>query len=144
MERSGKPRSNARNGNNGATLRFEQTLWQAADKPRRKHVVLGLILLKYISDTFEEKHSQFTVQKTASADPEDPDAYRAENIFWVPNEARWSHLRANAKQPTIGTLIDDAMLAIERENPSLKGVLSKEYKPPRPGQGAAWRADGPD
>jgi len=124
-------------GNNGATLGFEQTLWQAADKLRNnmdaaeyKHVVLGLIFLKYISDAFEEKHAQLGAQKIAGADPEDPDEYRAENIFWVPKEARWSHLRANAKQPKIGKLIDDAMVAIERDNPSLKGVLPKDYNRP--------------
>lgn len=122
---------------NGATLGFEQTLWHAADKLRNnmdaaeyKHVVLGLIFLKYISDAFEEKHVQLAAQKSAGADPEDPDEYRAENIFWVPKEARWSHLRTNAKQPTIGKLIDDAMVAIERDNPSLKGVLPKEYNRP--------------
>ncbi len=125
------------NGNNGATLGFEQTLWQAADKLRNnmdaaeyKHVVLGLIFLKYISDAFEEKHAALLAQQAQGADPEDPDEYRAENVFWVPKEARWSHLRANAKQPTIGKLIDDAMVAIERDNPSLKGVLPKEYNRP--------------
>jgi type I restriction enzyme M protein len=137
MGEAPKSRSNGRNGNNGATLGFEQTLWQAADKLRNnmdaaeyKHVVLGLIFLKYISDAFEEKHVQLAAQKSAGADPEDPDEYRAENIFWVPKEARWSHLRASAKQPTIGKFIDDAMVAIERDNPSLKGVLPKEYNRP--------------
>src|SRR5579862_1692740 len=121
-------------GNNGATLGFEQTLWLAADKLRNnmdaaeyKHVVLGLIFLKYISDAFEEKHAKLQEQKSEGADPEDPDEYRADNIFWVPKEARWSFLRGNAKQPTIGKIIDDAMDAVERDNPSLKGVLSKNY-----------------
>jgi type I restriction enzyme M protein len=89
---------------NGATLGFEQTLWQAADKLRNnmdaaehKHVSLGLIFLKYISDAFEEKHTALLAQQDEGADPEDPDEYRAENVFWVPKEARWSHLRANAK-----------------------------------------------
>ena len=137
MARAAKSRANGRNGNNGATLGFEQTLWQAADKLRNnmdaaeyKHVVLGLIFLKYISDAFEEKHASLLAQKNEGADPEDPDEYRAENIFWVPKEARWPHLRANAKQPKIGKLIDDAMVAIERDNPSLKGVLAKEYNRP--------------
>ncbi len=77
------------------------------------------------------------------ADPEDPDEYRAENIFWVPKEARWSYLKANAPQPTIGKIVDDAMAAIERDNPSLKGVLPKDYAPPRPRQAAARPADQP-
>jgi len=137
VARAAKARANRRNGNNGATLGFEQTLWQAADKLRNnmdaaeyKHVVLGLIFLKYISDAFEEKHAALVAQQAEGADPEDPDEYRAENVFWVPKEARWSYLRANAKQPTIGKLIDDAMVAIERDNPSLKGVLPKEYNRP--------------
>ena len=107
-------------------------MWKAADALRNnmeaaeyKHVVLGLIFLKYISDAFEEYHAQ--LQTEPYADPEDPDEYRAVNIFWVPPEARWSHLKASAKQPTIGQLVDEAMLAIERDNPSLKGVLPKEY-----------------
>ena len=111
---------------------IEQHLWQAADKLRNnmdaaeyKHVVLGLIFLKYISDAFEEKHAKLEVDKYA--DPEDKDEYLAENIFWVPKEARWSFLKDNAKQPEIGVMIDDAMDAIERDNPTLKGVLPKEY-----------------
>jgi type I restriction enzyme M protein len=137
MARVAKERGKGRNGNNGATLGFEPTLWQAADKLRNnmdaaeyKHVVLGLIFLKYISDAFEEKHAALVAQQAEGADPEDPDEYRAENVFWVPKGARWSYLRANAKQPTIGKLIDDAMVAIERDNPSLKGVLPKEYNRP--------------
>lgn len=111
---------------------IEKKLWQAADKLRNnmdaaeyKHIVLGLIFLKYISDSFEEKHKKLS--NTPHADPEDKDEYVSENIFWVPREARWSFLRDNAKQPNIGVLIDDAMDAIERDNPSLKGVLTKEY-----------------
>jgi type I restriction enzyme M protein len=111
---------------------IEQKLWQAADKLRNnmdaaeyKHVVLGLIFLKYISDAFEEKHTNLEANKYADA--EDKDEYLAENIFWVPKEARWSFLKDNAKQPNIGVLIDDAMDAIERDNPSLKGVLPKNY-----------------
>ncbi|MFH1314389.1 MAG: class I SAM-dependent DNA methyltransferase [Candidatus Eisenbacteria bacterium] len=121
----------------GATLGFEAKLWQAADKLRSnmdaaeyKHVVLGLIFLKYISDAFEEKHTELVGQKRAGADPEDPDEYRAFNIFWVPKAARWSYLQANAKQPKIGKLIDDAMLAIEHDNKTLKGVLPKDYARP--------------
>lgn len=124
--------------NNGANLGFENELWRAADALRSnmdaaeyKHVVLGLIFLKYISDAFEEKHAQLEAERSSGADPEDPDEYRAVNIFWVPKEARWSYLKANAKQPTIGKIIDEAMLAIERDNPSLKGVLPKDYAHPR-------------
>lgn len=135
---------------NGANLGFEATLWAAADKLRGhmdaaeyKHVVLGLIFLKYISDAFEERHAHL---QTELADPksewyiaepqsrylalEDRDEYQSENIFWVPKEARWSHLQANAKRPEIGKLIDNAMVAIERDNPSLKGVLPKDYARP--------------
>lgn len=121
--------------NNGAILGFEQTLWQAADKLRGhmdaaeyKHVVLGLIFLKYIADAFEERRAALLQEKYA--DPEDRDEYRAENVFWVPKKARWDHLQANAKQPTIGKIIDDAMVAIEKENPRLKGVLPKRYARP--------------
>jgi type I restriction enzyme M protein len=124
--------------NNGANLGFEAELWRAADAMRSnmdaaeyKHVVLGLIFLKYISDAFEEQHAKLESEKAQGADPEDPDEYRAVNIFWVPKEARWSHLKASAKQPTIGKTVDDAMLAIERDNPSLKGVLPKDYAHPR-------------
>jgi type I restriction enzyme M protein len=122
---------------NGGDLGFEAKLWQAADKLRNnmdaaeyKHVVLGLIFLKYISDAFEERHRQLEAEADQGADPEHPDEYRSENIFWVPKEARWDHLRAKAKQPTIGKLVDDAMVAIERDNTSLKGVLPKEYGRP--------------
>lgn len=115
--------------------KIETVLWQAADKLRGnldaaeyKHVVLGLIFLKYVSDAFEEKHAQ--LNKEAGADPEDRDEYLAENIFWVPPEARWSYLRGRAKDPLIGKLIDNAMVAIERDNPSLKGVLPKDYARP--------------
>lgn len=121
--------------NNGANLGFEQQLWQMADKLRGhmdaaeyKHVVLGLIFLKYISDAFQERYE--ALKKEPHADPEDRDEYTAENVFWVPKVARWPRLQDNAKQPTIGKLIDDAMVAIEKENPSLKGVLSKDYARP--------------
>jgi type I restriction enzyme M protein len=126
-----------KSSSNGVTLGFEQTLWLAADKLRNnmdaaeyKHIVLGLIFLKYISDAFEELHAKLLVQQDQGANPEDPDEYRAENVFWVPGEARWSYLQANAKQPMIGKSVDDAMVAIERDNPSLKGVLPKEYARP--------------
>ncbi|MGC9965524.1 MAG: class I SAM-dependent DNA methyltransferase [Syntrophobacteraceae bacterium] len=123
--------------NNGANLGFERELWQAADALRNnmdaaeyKHVVLGLIFLKYISDAFEEQYALLSAEKDQGADPEDPDEYRAVNIFWVPQEARWSYLKGKAKQPTIGKLVDDAMVEIERDNPSLKGVLPKDYARP--------------
>ncbi|MGA1694412.1 MAG: family 43 glycosylhydrolase [Burkholderiaceae bacterium] len=93
-----------------------------------KHVVLGLIFLKYISDAFDEKHKQLMAEDASAA--EDRDEYAADNVFWVPKDARWSNLQANAKQPTIGTLIDDAMRAIEKDNESLKGVLPKDYARP--------------
>jgi type I restriction enzyme M protein len=101
------------------------------DAAEYKHVVLGLIFLKYISDAFEEYHARLTAEVAQGADPEDPDEYRAVNIFWVPQEARWSYLLANARQPAIGRAVDDAMLAIERDNPTLKGVLPKDYAHPR-------------
>lgn len=128
----------AKSSNNGANLGFESELWRAADALRSnmdaaeyKHVVLGIIFLKYISDAFEEQRAKLEAERAQGADPEDPDEYRAVNIFWVPKEARWSRLNAEAKQPTIGKTIDDAMLAIERDNPSLKGVLPKDYAHPR-------------
>ena len=123
----------------GGDLGFEAKLWQAADKLRNnmdaaeyKHVVLGLIFLKYISDSFEELHEKLLAGQGdyAGADPEDADEYKAENVFWVPKEARWDHLQASAKQPTIGKVVDDAMVAIERDNPKLKGVLPKDYARP--------------
>lgn len=122
-----------------AHLGFEQKLWLAADKLRNnmdaaeyKHVVLGLIFLKYISDSFEEHHALLAAGKGeyAGANPEDPDEYKAENIFWVPPAARWSYLQNSAKQPAIGKIVDDAMVAIERDNPRLKGVLPKDYARP--------------
>ena len=120
-----------------ANLCFEAKLWAAADALRNnmdaaeyKHVVLGLIFLKYISDAFEAKHAALAADKKSGADPEDPDEYRAHNIFWVPPEARWQYLRSMAPQPTIGRLVDDAMEAIERDNPTLKAVLPKDYARP--------------
>ena len=123
----------------GATTGYEAELWAMADALRGamdaaeyKHVVLGLIFLKYISDAFEERHAALVAERDQGADPEDPDEYRAENIFWVPPEARWKHLQAQAKQPTIGQLVDDAMSGIERDNPALKDVLPKDYARPAP------------
>ncbi len=119
-----------------ATIGFEAKLWLTADKLRNnmdaaeyKHVVLGLIFLKYISDTFEEHRAKLLAGQGdyAGANPEDADEYKAENVFWVPADARWAHLQANAKQPTIGKTVDDAMVAIERDNPRLKGFLPKDY-----------------
>ena len=110
---------------------IEAKLWQAADKLRGnisssdyKYVVLGLIFLKYISDAFDE---QYKKAESENFNPEDRDFYIADNVFWVPKEARWEYLVANAKQPTIGVLIDEAMDAVERDNPTLKGVLPKNY-----------------
>ena len=121
--------------NSGANLGFEAQLWAAADKLRGnmepsdyKHVALGLIFLKYISDAFEAKRADLLKEKLADA--EDPEEYLAENVFWVPKAARWSRLQARAKQPSIGKDIDDAMLAIEASNASLKGVLPKDYARP--------------
>jgi type I restriction enzyme M protein len=121
--------------NGGANLGFEAKMWLAADKLRGqmdaaeyKHVVLGLVFLKYISDAFEE-HRETLVRKHPD-EIEDRDAYSADGVFWVPKEARWSQLQANAKQPTIGKIVDDAMDFIERDNPSLKGVLPKDYSRP--------------
>ena len=122
------------NGSNGANLGFEAKLWTAADKLRSnmdaaeyKHVVLGLIFLKYISDAFTEVYNELKNDPEKLADPEDIDEYKARNAFWVPPEARWDYLQKNAKQPTVGTIVDDAMDAIERDNGSLKGVLPKIY-----------------
>ena len=144
---------------NGATVGFEETLWAAADKMRGhldpaeyKHVALGLIFLKYISDSFEELHQRLIADAeaewgeaaeqaaargedpetlreswTAATDPEDRDEYTAENVFWVPTVARWTYLQDNAKQSAIGKLLDEAMDAIEHDNPSLRGVLPKRY-----------------
>jgi type I restriction enzyme M protein len=147
--------NNGRPSGNGANVGYEAQLWQMADALRGsmdaaeyKHVVLGLIFLKYISDAFDERHAYLS---RAVDDPddeyflpsatrnrsdavarlvEDPDEYRAQNIFWVPPEARWQHMKAQAKQPTIGQLVDDAMSGIERDNPALKGVLPKDYARP--------------
>jgi len=100
------------------------------DAAEYKHVVLGLIFLKYISDAFEERHAELENEIADGADPEDPDEYRAVNVFWVPKQARWSNIQENARQPQIGQIIDKAMEIIERENPTLKGVLPKDYARP--------------
>jgi type I restriction enzyme M protein len=109
-------------------------LWKAADKLRKnmdaaeyKHVVLGLIFLKYISDAFEEQYQKLIAQKSEGADPEDKNEYLAEKVFFVPVSARWNYVQGRATQPTIGKDIDDAMDAIEKDNPSLRGVLPKVY-----------------
>ncbi|MCX7105124.1 MAG: class I SAM-dependent DNA methyltransferase, partial [Methylococcales bacterium] len=115
---------------------LETQLWKAADKLRKnidaaeyKHIVLGLMFLKYISDAFEEIYTKLAAGEGeyAGADPEDKDEYKAENIFFVPATARWSFLLDRAKQPDIGTFIDSAMDIIEKENPDLKGVLPKVF-----------------
>lgn len=147
MARTKKDETNGKNSN-GANLGFEQTLWAAADKMRGhmdaaeyKHVALGLIFLKYISDAFQELYNDLVQrQETEYTDPEERDEYLGMNVFWMPKEARWSHIQdrakqgvildKNGKQTTIGTLIDEAMLAIETENPRLKGVLPIQYARP--------------
>jgi type I restriction enzyme M protein len=127
------PRDNDKNEN------LEQTLFKTADKLRKnmdaaeyKHIVLGLIFLKYISDSFEELRTKLAEGKSeyAGADPEDPDEYMAENVFFVPPIARWSYLHSRSKLPSIGNDIDSAMEAIEKENPTLKGILPKVYARP--------------
>ncbi|KEO84266.1 type I restriction-modification system subunit M [Tumebacillus flagellatus] len=118
-----------------ANIGFEEKLWSLADKLRGsmdaaeyKHVALGLLFLKYVSDAFEEKFE--ALKNEPYADPEDRDEYIAENIFWVPKEARWSYIKDNAKKPGIGQIVDNAMIAIEKENASLKGVLPKDFARP--------------
>ena len=134
----GRPRKQSSDGgeatSQGATTGYEAELWAMADALRGsmdaaeyKHVVLGLIFLKYISDAFEEMHTRLEDEQAQGADPEDPDEYRAENIFWVPPEARWRHIKAQARQPSVGQIIDSAMTGIERDNRVLKDVLPKDY-----------------
>ncbi len=145
-----KKQRNSKKKANVPEPKLEALLWAAADKLRGhmdaaeyKHVVLGLIFLKYISDAFDEHRQSLEVQISDPASElyvepgmnryatlEDRDEYTAANIFWVPQEARWAYLQGKAKQPEIGKLIDDAMVAIERDNPSLKGVLPKDYARP--------------
>ena len=122
---------------NGGDLGFEKELWKAADKLRSnmdaaeyKHVVLGLIFLKYISDSFDETYKEIEQDPEGLSSSEDIDEYRAKNVFWVDPEARWTYLMENAKQPTIGVIVDKAMDALERDNATLKGVLSRDYARP--------------
>ncbi|MDH2345525.1 class I SAM-dependent DNA methyltransferase [Bradyrhizobium sp. SSUT77] len=135
MAENGSTAKDRKTNGNGGNLGFEADLFRAADKLRGnmepsdyKHVALGLIFLKHISDSFEAKRAQLLTDYPDGA--EDPDEYSAENVFWVPKEARWSHLQANAKQPSIGKMIDEAMIAIEKRNETLKGVLPKDYARP--------------
>ena len=130
-----KTNTDSRKNSNGGDLGFEAELFKAADKLRGnmepsdyKHVALGLIFLKHISDSFEAKHAELQADYPDGA--EDRDEYAADNVFWVPPAARWPHLQANAKQPLIGKMIDEAMIAIEKDNESLRGVLPKEYARP--------------
>lgn len=118
-----------------ATIGFEEKLWEAADKLRNnmdaaeyKHVILGLIFLKYVSDTFKEKYDELMAEDPDYA--EDRDEYLAEGVFWVPENARWNYLAERSKQAEIGQVVDTALDAIEKENDSLKGVLPKNYSRP--------------
>ena len=122
---------------NGALTGYEAELWGTAnalrgsmDAAEYKHVVLGLIFLKYISDAFEERHAWLKSKTAEGYDPEDMDEYRGYNIFWVPPEARWPRLKTQARQPVIGQLVDEAMTAVEHDNPVLKDVLPKDYARP--------------
>ena len=132
--KQGTPRSGAGGTpNDGTTIGHEAELWAMADALRGsmdaaeyKHVVLGLIFLKYISDAFEERREAVLTEWGEDA-AEDRDEYVAENVFWVPAEARWTHLQAQARQPTVGLTVDQAMAAIERDNPVLKDVLPRDY-----------------
>ena len=135
--RSGQQREGSETRpNGGATTGHEAELWAMADALRGsmdaaeyKHVVLGLIFLKYISDAFEERHATVLAEFGEDA-AEDRDEYTAEHIFWVPPEARWTHLKARARQSTIGLTVDQAMGAIERDNPALKDVLPRDFARP--------------
>ena len=127
----------ARDAGQGAIVGYEAELWRMADALRGsmdaaeyKHVALGLVFLKYISDAFEERRAQLLAERGEGADPDDPDEYRAENVFWVPAEARWAGIAARARQPEVGAAIDDAMAAVERDNPALKDVLPRDYARP--------------
>ena len=126
----------AKKNNNKTEEPIEKQLWKSADKLRKnidaaeyKHIVMGLIFLKYISDAFEELYGRLKAGEGdyAGADPEDKDEYKAENVFFVPETARWTYLQTKAKQPDIGKTVDSAMDAIEKENPSLRGVLPKVF-----------------
>ena len=119
---------------NGATTGYESQLWQMADALRGsmdaaeyKHVVLGLLFLKYVSDAFEEVRVELEAQVDEGADPQQADEYTAAGVFWVPKESRWDYLKSQAREPTVGLLVDNAMTRIESANPSLKDVLPKTY-----------------
>ena len=121
----------------GSVTDYRSKLWGTAnalrgsmDAAEYKHVVLGLIFLKYVSDAFEEARARIETLRDEGADPEDPDEYRGDNIFWVPPQARWAYLQRSARQPAIGRLVDEAMAAIELDNPVLDGVLPKDYARP--------------
>ena len=137
MTTARRGRRRTEGSDNSGVADYRSELWGMADALRGsmdaaeyKHVVLGLIFLKYISDAFEEAHAQLEAEVDQGADPEDPDEYRAQSIFWVPPEARWQYLKNHTRQPTIGRLVDDAMTAIERDNTALKDVLPKDYARP--------------
>src|SRR5512137_630757 len=150
MNKAKPTRPNGRNGDTQANIGYEEKLWKAADTLRGamdaaeyKHVVLGLIFLKYVSDSYEERRqwllretadpkSEYFVKKEAQRGYvlEDRDEYTGQNVFWVPMKARWQEVQKSAKKPEIGQLIDDAMDLIEKENPVLKGVLPKNYARP--------------
>ena len=137
MMASGRRKSSSPAANSGRSRTvadYRTDLWRMADALRGsmdaaeyKHFVLGLVFLKYISDAFKEAYAKLEAEREYDADPEDPDEYRAQSIFWVPTEARWLHLRNQARQSTIGRPVDKAMTAVERDNPGLKDVLPKEY-----------------
>ncbi|VVM25627.1 Type I restriction-modification system, DNA-methyltransferase subunit M (EC [uncultured Gammaproteobacteria bacterium] len=139
LKRTTLPVANKTNGDRMAKKKeaqeesLEKQLWKSADKLRKnidaaeyKHVVLGLIFLKYISDAFEELYATLKADEGeyAGADPEDKDEYKAENVFFVPQDARWTHLQAHAKQPTIGKTVDEAMDTIEKGKHLIKGRAS--------------------
>jgi type I restriction enzyme M protein len=148
-----RARSTRSSNNNSANIGFEQKLWLAADKLRSnmdaaeyKHVVLGLIFLKYISDSFEEHHAKLQAGEGeyAGANPEDPDEYRAENIFWVPPSARWTYLQNSAKQPTIGKIVDDSMVAIEPRQPAAERHSAERLRASRARQKSPRRTRSKD
>lgn len=121
--------------NSTTKLGYEDTLWEAADKLRNnvdpslyKHIILGLVFLKYVSEAFEIKYEE--LKKEPYADPEDRDEYKSANIFWIPKGARWEDIQIYANKPEIGKVIDNAMELIEKENPDLKGILNKNYANP--------------
>ena len=137
MTTTGRRRDNAGTVRAESSPDYRLELWRIADALRGsmdaaeyKHVVLGLIFLKYISDAFEEAYAKLEGEIADGADPEDPDEYRAQSIFWVPPEARWPKLQAQARDSGIGRAVDDAMTAIERDNPALRDVLPKDYARP--------------